>query len=174
MVLAQPVPGPARARAPAPGDWPGRVGHHRRRAARRRPEGGSGPWGAAGAGTRDDGPLPVLDRWSLAGDAGRRYGAASRDRNPTHPHPLTARLSGSPQSSASPSAIAQGRWTVARRPAAHGTPDAAEVRARFQAPVPLPGTIAYGADRDGRSTLRGLSGRLHAGSACPARYVRCP
>ncbi|CAM5345676.1 hypothetical protein GCM10010345_74700 [Streptomyces canarius] len=52
-------------------------------------------------------------------------------------------------------------WTVARCLAAHGTADAPVVCARFQAPVPLPPTVAYGADGDGRFTLRGLDGRLH-------------
>ncbi len=52
-------------------------------------------------------------------------------------------------------------WTVARCLAAHGTPDAAVVRAEFRAPVPLPGTVAYGA-ADGRFELRGRDGRrLH-------------
>ncbi|MGW5785914.1 MaoC family dehydratase [Streptomyces sp. NPDC003757] len=107
------------------------------------------------------GPLPVRARWRLAGDVGRRYGAASGDRNPIHLHPLTARLFGFPR------AIAHGMWTVARCLAEHGTPDAAVVRARFLAPVLLPGTVTYGADTDdpggsGRFELRGDEGRrLH-------------
>lgn len=94
--------------------------------------------------------------WQLAGDVGRRYGAASGDRNPIHLHPLTARLFGFPR------AIAHGMWTVARCLAEHGTPDAAVVRAEFRAPVLLPGTVAYGAG-DGRFELRGGDGgrRLH-------------
>ncbi|MFE9704626.1 MaoC family dehydratase [Streptomyces sp. NPDC005930] len=107
------------------------------------------------------GPLPVRARWRLAGDVGRRYGAASGDRNPIHLHPLTARLFGFPR------AIAHGMWTVARCLAEHGTPDAAVVRARFRAPVLLPGTVTYGAGTDdaggnGRFELRGDEGRrLH-------------
>ncbi|MET8662798.1 MaoC family dehydratase [Streptomyces tendae] len=110
--------------------------------------------GGAPAGERE--PLPARAEWRLAGDVGRRYGAASGDRNPIHLHPLTARLFGFPR------AIAHGMWTVARCLAEHGTPDAAVVRAEFRAPVLLPGTVAYGAE-DGRFELRGGDGgrRLH-------------
>ncbi|MFK4544694.1 acyl dehydratase [Streptomyces tendae] len=109
--------------------------------------------GEAPAGERD--PLPARAEWRLAGDVGRRYGAASGDRNPIHLHPLTARLFGFPR------AIAHGMWTVARCLAEHGTPDAAVVRAEFRAPVLLPGTVTYGAE-DGRFELRGArEGRLH-------------
>ncbi|MFF0701108.1 MaoC family dehydratase [Streptomyces tendae] len=113
------------------------------------PAAGGGP-----AGERE--PLPARAEWRLAGDVGRRYGAASGDRNPIHLHPLTARLFGFPR------AIAHGMWTVARCLAEHGTPDAAVVRAEFRAPVLLPGTVAYGAE-DGRFELRGGDGgrRLH-------------
>ncbi|MFG2327613.1 MaoC family dehydratase [Streptomyces sp. NPDC048568] len=107
-------------------------------------------------------PLPTRREWRLAGDVGRRYGAASGDRNPIHLHPLTARLFGFPR------AIAHGMWTVARCLAEHGTPDAAAVRAEFRAPVLLPGTVSYGAE-GGRFELRGDSGRrLHlSGEAGP-------
>ncbi|MFG3128960.1 MaoC family dehydratase [Streptomyces tendae] len=110
--------------------------------------------GEAPAGERE--PLPARAEWRLAGDVGRRYGAASGDRNPIHLHPLTARLFGFPR------AIAHGMWTVARCLAEHGTPDAVVVRAQFRAPVLLPGTVAYGAE-DGRFELRGGDGgrRLH-------------
>ena len=102
-------------------------------------------------------PLPPVAEWRLAGDIGRRYGAASGDRNPIHLYPLTARLFGFPR------AIAHGMWTVARCLAAHGTPQAALVRAEFRAPVLLPGTVTYAADGVGFE-LRG-GGRVHvAGS----------
>ncbi|MFJ6069855.1 MaoC/PaaZ C-terminal domain-containing protein [Streptomyces sp. NPDC093065] len=108
----------------------------------------------APAGNRE--PLPVRAEWPLAGDTGRRYGAASGDRNPIHLHPLTARLFGFPR------AIAHGMWTVARCLAEHGTPDATAVRAEFRAPVLLPGTVTYGAGEGGRFELRGArDGRLH-------------
>ncbi|MDN3286638.1 MaoC/PaaZ C-terminal domain-containing protein [Streptomyces thermocarboxydus] len=103
----------------------------------------------------EEGPeLPAVEEWRLPGDLGRRYGAASGDRNPIHLHPLTARLFGFPR------AIAHGMWTVARCLAAHGVPDAAEVKAEFRAPVLLPGTVTYAAD-GGRFALRGGRSRVH-------------
>ncbi|MGW5616770.1 MaoC family dehydratase [Streptomyces sp. NPDC003877] len=99
-------------------------------------------------------PLPAVAEWRLAGDVGRRYGAASGDRNPIHLHPLTARLFGFPR------AIAHGMWTAARCLAAHGTPDACRVRADFRAPVLLPGTVTYVAHGT-RFALRGPDGRTH-------------
>ncbi|MEU6141565.1 MaoC/PaaZ C-terminal domain-containing protein [Streptomyces sp. NPDC047081] len=99
-------------------------------------------------------PLPTVAEWRLGGDVGRRYGAASGDRNPIHLHPLTARLFGFPR------AIAHGMWTVARCLAAHGAPDAVRVRAEFRAPVLLPGTVTYGAE-GGRFELRGSGERVH-------------
>ncbi|MEU1186703.1 MaoC/PaaZ C-terminal domain-containing protein [Streptomyces sp. NPDC005859] len=101
-------------------------------------------------------PVPVLDEWRLAADVGRRYGAASGDRNPIHLHPLTARLFGFPR------AIAHGMWTVARCLAAHGSPPAVRVRAEFRAPVLLPGTVAFASD-GARFELRGPgeAGRVH-------------
>ncbi len=83
---------------------------------------------------------PDAAKWRLSGDLGRRYGAASGDRNPIHLHPLTARLFGFPR------AIAHGMWTVARCLAEHGTPEAVSVRAEFRAPVLLPATVTYAAD----------------------------
>ncbi|MER6850178.1 MaoC/PaaZ C-terminal domain-containing protein [Streptomyces flaveolus] len=119
--------------------------------ARHRTEGPDAP----GAPRQEEAPLPVRAEWRLAGDLGRRYGAASGDRNPIHLHPLTARLFGFPR------AIAHGMWSVARCLAEHGTPEAVAVRAAFRAPVPLPGTVTYGAG-DGRFELRGDEGRrLH-------------
>ncbi|WP_073951666.1 MaoC family dehydratase [Streptomyces kebangsaanensis] len=98
-------------------------------------------------------PLPAVSEWRLAPDLGRRYGAASGDRNPIHLHPLTARPFGFRR------AIAHGMWTVARCLAAHGAPEAALVRAEFRAPVPLPGTAVHAADDIGRFELRDPSGR---------------
>ncbi|MFE2888289.1 MaoC family dehydratase [Streptomyces sp. NPDC059272] len=92
-------------------------------------------------------PLPTLAEWRLAEDVGRRYGSASGDRNPIHLSPLTARLFGFPR------AIAHGMWTAARCLAAHGTPEAAYVRAEFRAPVLLPGVVEYAAE-GGRFQLR--------------------
>ncbi|WP_033282482.1 MaoC family dehydratase [Streptomyces sp. NRRL F-525] len=91
--------------------------------------------------------LPTIAEWRLAEDVGRRYGSASGDRNPIHLSPLTARLFGFPR------AIAHGMWTAARCLAAHGTPEAAYVRAEFRAPVLLPGVVEYAAE-GGRFQLR--------------------
>ncbi len=102
---------------------------------------------------RKEQPLPAVDRWRLAGDVGRRYGAASGDRNPIHLYPFTARLFGFPR------AIAHGMWSAARCLAAHGTPQAAAVRAEFKAPVLLPGTVVYAADGTGRFALRSADER---------------
>ena len=99
------------------------------------------------------GPLPAVAEWRLGADVGRRYGAASGDRNPIHLHPLTARLFGFPR------AIAHGMWTVARCLAAHGAPEQARMEAEFRAPVLLPGTVTYAAD-GGRFELRGTE-RVH-------------
>ncbi|MFC8361633.1 MaoC family dehydratase [Streptomyces griseorubiginosus] len=106
-------------------------------------------------------PLPGLGEWRLAGDVGRRYAAASGDRNPIHLYPLTARLFGFRR------AIAHGMWTAARCLAAHGTPQAALVRAEFRAPVLLPGTVTYAANGE-RFELCGGDGRVHvSGSVYP-------
>ncbi|MCX5430967.1 MaoC/PaaZ C-terminal domain-containing protein [Streptomyces sp. NBC_00257] len=110
-----------------------------------------------GSAPRDTTPvpeLPAVAEWRLPGDLGRRYGAASGDRNPIHLYPLTARLFGFPR------AIAHGMWTVARCLAE--TPEPQEVhgvRADFRAPVLLPATVTYAADTTGFQ-LRS-AGRLH-------------
>ncbi|MER5441371.1 MaoC/PaaZ C-terminal domain-containing protein [Streptomyces sp. NPDC002790] len=84
-------------------------------------------------------PLPELTRWQLSDDLGRRYAAASGDRNPIHLHPLTARLFGFPR------AIAHGMWTVARCLAEHKAHGPVHVQAHFKAPVLLPGEVVYAA-----------------------------
>ncbi|SEE77821.1 MaoC/PaaZ C-terminal domain-containing protein [Streptomyces sp. Ag109_O5-10] len=109
-------------------------------------------------------PLPVVEEWRIAGDVGRRYGAASGDRNPIHLYPFTARLFGFPR------AIAHGMWTVARCLAAHGVPTAAVVRAEFRAPVLLPGTVEYAA-ADGRFRLRS-GDRVHVTGSVRPRVAR--
>ncbi|WP_457519052.1 MaoC/PaaZ C-terminal domain-containing protein [Streptomyces sp. TE33382] len=103
------------------------------------------------------GGLPPVAEWRLPGDLGRRYGAASGDRNPIHLYPLTARLFGFPR------AIAHGMWTVARCLAEAGEPERIRhVRAGFRAPVLLPATVTYAADAAGGAfELRDGGGRLH-------------
>ncbi|MGW0788910.1 MaoC family dehydratase [Streptomyces sp. NPDC002911] len=91
--------------------------------------------------------LPAVAEWRLPADLGRRYGAASGDRNPIHLHPVTARLFGFPRP------IAHGMWTVARCLAEAGTGSGVgepgrirSIRADFKAPVLLPSTVTYAAD----------------------------
>lgn len=122
---------------------------------------------AGASGPRDDvterTALPAVAEWRFAGDVGRRYGAVSRDRNPIHLYPLTARLFGFARP------IAHGMWTVARCLAEHpvdGQP--LTVRAEFKAPVLLPGTVTYAADGN-HFELRGAMQRLHlTGEVQPA------
>ncbi|MFB7914767.1 MaoC family dehydratase [Streptomyces sp. NPDC056061] len=99
--------------------------------------------------------LPVVAEWRLPAGLGRRYGAASGDRNPIHLYPLTARLFGFPRP------IAHGMWSIARCLAEVPEPDAVRrVRADFKAPVPLPSTVTYAAGPTGFQ-LRGATGRVH-------------
>ncbi|WP_405617647.1 MaoC family dehydratase [Streptomyces sp. NBC_00076] len=119
-----------------------------------RPPDSAAPVTSAASVTDRRDPLPAVTEWRLAGDVGRRYGAASGDRNPIHLYALTARLFGFRR------AIAHGMWTVARCLAAHGTPAAAVMRADFRAPVSLPGTVTYAAE-DGLFELRAADGRTH-------------
>ncbi|MDJ1133808.1 MaoC family dehydratase [Streptomyces iconiensis] len=103
--------------------------------------------------------LPARAAWDLPADLGRRYAAASGDRNPIHLHPLTARLFGFPRP------IAHGMWTFARCLAElDGDSEGGgggkggeltEARAVFKAPVPLPATVTFGADGTGAFALRG-------------------
>ncbi|MEV2246740.1 MaoC/PaaZ C-terminal domain-containing protein [Streptomyces sp. NPDC049970] len=104
--------------------------------------------------------LPAVADWRLPTDLGRRYGAASGDRNPIHLHPLTARLFGFPRH------IAHGMWTVARCLAEAGSGSGVtgpgrirSVRADFKAPVLLPATVTYAAAGTDFQ-LRG-GGRVH-------------
>ncbi|MET9495463.1 MaoC/PaaZ C-terminal domain-containing protein [Streptomyces sp. NPDC006552] len=106
-------------------------------------------------GTEPDAPLPPLAQWSLRGDLGRRYAAASGDRNPIHLHPLTARLFGFPR------AIAHGMWTVARCLAQHGASGPVHVHARFRAPVLLPGTVTYAAEGTAFELRAARGDRVH-------------
>ncbi|MFJ2091996.1 MaoC/PaaZ C-terminal domain-containing protein [Streptomyces sp. NPDC087901] len=109
--------------------------------------------------------LPAVTEWQLPAGLGRRYGAASGDRNPIHLHPLTARLFGFPR------AIAHGMWTVARCLAEAPQPHLIRsVRADFKAPVLLPGTVTYAAD-GAAFQLRDPNGdRVHlTGTATPGR-----
>ncbi|MFE2055427.1 MaoC/PaaZ C-terminal domain-containing protein [Streptomyces sp. NPDC059446] len=106
--------------------------------------------------------LPAVAEWRLPADLGRRYGAASGDRNPIHLHPATARLFGFPRH------IAHGMWTVARCLAETGDTTGEQgrvrtVRADFKAPVLLPSTVTYAADGNAFQ-VRGGNGVHLAGS----------
>jgi MaoC like domain len=77
-------------------------------------------------------------QWRLPGDLGRRYAAVSRDRNPIHLHPLTAKPFGFSRP------IAHGMWTKARCLAAlEPLPDAFEVAVEFRKPLLLPAEVAF-------------------------------
>ena len=114
----------------------------RHRTEQQPPSDGVGPdVGEEGAVARPPAPLPVRAHWDLPSDLGRRYAAASGDRNPIHLHPLTAKLFGFPRH------IAHGMWTFARCLAETGAGAGAErltARAEFKAPVLLPSTVAFG------------------------------
>lgn len=101
---------------------------------------------------KDEPPLPPVAEWHLAADLGRRHARVSRDYNPIHLHPLTARLFGFPR------AIAHGMWTVAH--CAAQTPDARHLSAAFHAPVLLPTTVTYGATATAFEVRSG-SDRVH-------------
>ncbi|MFI5768702.1 MaoC/PaaZ C-terminal domain-containing protein [Streptomyces sp. NPDC051658] len=133
--------------------WESRSGYLSRHTRSTPPAGRpSGPPGSAHGTPAAE--LPAVAEWRLPGDLGRRYGAASGDRNPIHLYPLTARLFGFPR------AIAHGMWTVARCLAESPRPEEVHwVRADFKAPVLLPATVTYAADATGFQ-LRG-TGRVH-------------
>ncbi|WP_392840820.1 MaoC family dehydratase [Streptomyces sp. LN500] len=131
--------------------WESRSGYLSRHSAR-----GASP-------AAESGPPPTLPtaelpaaEWRLPGDLGRRYGAASGDRNPIHLYPLTARLFGFPR------AIAHGMWTVARCLAESAEPGRISyVRADFKAPVLLPATVTYAVDGAGTAFQLRSGGRVH-------------
>ncbi|MFI6652062.1 MaoC/PaaZ C-terminal domain-containing protein [Streptomyces sp. NPDC050529] len=126
--------------------WESRSGYLSRHATRT---------GTAPAPAAPEPALPAVTEWRLPADLGRRYGAASGDRNPIHLYPLTARLFGFPR------AIAHGMWTVARCLAEAPQPHLIHsVRADFRAPLLLPGTVTYASD-GAAFQLRGDGGRVH-------------
>lgn len=78
-------------------------------------------------------------QWTIPADTGRRYGAASGDRNPIHLYAFTAKLFGFPR------AIAHGMWSKARCLAAleGRLPNAYTVDVQFKLPVLLPAKVAF-------------------------------
>ncbi|WP_030974345.1 MaoC family dehydratase [Streptomyces sp. NRRL S-1824] len=131
--------------------WESRSGYLSRHSAR-----GASPAAESGPPTLPTAELPAGAEWRLPGDLGRRYGAASGDRNPIHLYPLTARLFGFPR------AIAHGMWTVARCLAESAEPGRISyVRADFKAPVLLPATVTYAVDGAGTAFQVRSGGRMH-------------
>jgi hypothetical protein len=106
--------------------------------------------GGDGKGSRpaEPEPLPTSATWRLDGGLGRRYAAASGDRNPIHMHDLSAKLLGFPR------AIAHGMWTKARCLAAleGRLPDAYAVEVRFRKPILLPAEVAFASAGEGDAT----------------------
>lgn len=87
-------------------------------------------------------PLTVRETITVPADIGRRYAAVSRDYNPHHLYPWTAKLIGFKR------AIAHGIWSLARTCAsletAFGYPDTLEMEGALKLPIFLPGTITLG------------------------------
>jgi acyl dehydratase len=88
--------------------------------------------------------------WDLRANLGRRYAAASGDRNPIHLFKLTAQAFGFPRQ------IAHGMWTKAASLAsiqrAAKLPEAFTVRVDFRKPVPLPSRVQFGSQTSGKTT----------------------
>jgi acyl dehydratase len=97
-------------------------------------------------------PDPVLSPsawWDLRGNLGRRYAAASGDRNPIHLFKLTAQAFGFPRQ------IAHGMWAKAAALAsiqrAGELPDAFTVRVDFRKPLLLPSRVQFGHQRTAKT-----------------------
>jgi acyl dehydratase len=88
--------------------------------------------------------------WDLRGNLGRRYAAASGDRNPIHLFKLTAQAFGFPRQ------IAHGMWAKAASLAsierAMKLPDAFTVRVDFRKPLLLPSRVEFGFKSSGKTT----------------------
>jgi acyl dehydratase len=82
--------------------------------------------------------------WKLPGDLGRRYAAASGDRNPIHLYGVTAKAFGFPRQ------IAHGMWSMARCVAAleNRLDDKVTVEVAFKTPILLPGSVQFGSTID--------------------------
>ncbi len=115
----------------------------------------------------DDTRLVTVQRWTLAGDLGRRFARVSGDLNPIHTSRLGARAFGFR------APIAHGMWSKARALAAllpQAPIERAAARVAFKTPVFLPGhvTLLVAPDasptifelRDGREIRPHLRGEL--------------
>nr|WP_275955630.1 MULTISPECIES: MaoC/PaaZ C-terminal domain-containing protein [unclassified Nesterenkonia] len=87
--------------------------------------------------------------WRLGADAGRAYAAVSGDYNPIHVSQLAAKTLGMP------AAIVHGMYSAGRMLEGR-EPEGAGHRwwIRFEAPVTLPGTVAFAAQPQGPKTVR--------------------
>ncbi len=105
--------------------------------------------------------LPARAQWTLPGDLGRRYAAASGDRNPIHLSGLTAKLFGFPD------AIAHGMWTKARCLAAleGRLPAAFRAEVAFRQPIRLPGQVTWASEERGSGIRFAVRGAKRAASA---------
>jgi acyl dehydratase len=96
--------------------------------------------------SRGDRPAPPEAEavWDVPGDVGRRYGAASGDRNPIHLHDLSAKAFGMPR------AIAHGMWLKARCLATLQSeqPPSFAVEVRFKRPVLLPAKVGFSSTKE--------------------------
>ncbi|AZC24679.1 MaoC family dehydratase [Pseudomonas sessilinigenes] len=95
------------------------------------------PW--AGALELDEQALVRTQRWSLAGDLGRRFAKVSGDFNPIHTSWLGARLFGFRRP------IAHGMWTLGRALAAQQPPHplaVAQLDCEFKLPIFLPASVS--------------------------------
>jgi hypothetical protein len=93
-------------------------------------------------------PDPSLEptaSWELRANLGRRYAAASGDRNPIHLFKLSAQAFGFPRQ------IAHGMWAKAASLAsierAGGLPEAYTVRVDFRKPLLLPAQVQFAQQR---------------------------
>jgi hypothetical protein len=107
-------------------------------------------------------PDPVLSPnawWELRGNLGRRYAAASGDRNPIHLFKLTAQAFGFPRQ------IAHGMWAKAAALAsiqrAGLLPDAFTVRVDFRKPLLLPSRVQFGFEQSGKTVDFALYDESH-------------
>jgi acyl dehydratase len=107
-------------------------------------------------------PDPVLSPnawWELRGNLGRRYAAASGDRNPIHLFKLTAQAFGFPRQ------IAHGMWAKAAALAsiqrAGVLPDAFTVRVDFRKPLLLPSRVQFGFEQTDKTVDFALYDESH-------------
>ena len=89
--------------------------------------------------------LPVREVIRVPANTGRRYASVSRDFNPHHLYPWTAKLIGFKR------AIAHGIWSLARAGAslekAYGYPEHLEMEGALKLPIFLPSTVTLGYEK---------------------------